>query len=204
MAQWPKKVRSLPRGYRRTAPEVKPNILDGIYEGLLRERTVVVDYQKQGARTPKEYRVHPLGLVERAGVLNLVCTFNDYGEAMHIVLHRVTRVEVQESKRKRPRGFNLDEYIESGNLGYLVGPNIKLKARVTDFYAQSLVESPLGDDQRLSPDSHGWEKLSVTVSDSSELRGWIRSLGSMIEILGPKKLRTNIAEEVRKNADLYA
>lgn len=206
LAQWPRKVRSLPRGYPRRAPEVSPVVLDGVYQGLLRERVLTLSYQKQGATEPREYTVHPLGLVERSGVLGLVCTLGDHAEVRQLVLHRVRAVTVEESKRKRPRGFDLDAHIAGGNLGYLVGKEIPLALLVTDEFAESLRESAIAADQTLQKKRTtraGWTELTATVNDSMELRGWLRSLGALVEVTAPKALRASLAEEARAVATMY-
>lgn len=203
LARWPRKVRSLPRGYPRVAPEVKTLVLDAVYRALLDERVLVIDYQKYGATSSREHLVHPLGLVERSGILTLVCTLNDYKKVVHLVLHRIRKATVQEGRRRKPRNFDLDEHIRSGALGFLVGSRIQLRARVVDDIAPSLLEAPLGPDQELTPAEDGWQRVSVTVSDSMELRGWLRSLGMLIEVESPRVLRRAFATEAQELVALY-
>jgi predicted DNA-binding transcriptional regulator YafY len=103
-----------------------------------------------------------------------------------------------------PRGFNLDEHIRSGKLGFLVGPPLVLKARVQAAIAERLEDMPIDPGQRLSRPQDGWCSLEAHVNDSMELRGWLRSLGPLIEVLGPKKLRSAMSEDAAALGGLYA
>ena len=136
-------------------------------------------------------------------MLHLVCTLNEHKNPLHLVLHRVSKVRVQESKRKRPKGFQLDDYIAEGHLGFLVGKRISLKARVAQEYTLALADSPLGADQKLQPENAEWSRLSVGVNDSMELRGWLRSLGPLIEVLAPKSLREAMKADAQALSEMY-
>src|SRR5690606_25670447 len=102
-----------------------------------------------------------------------------------------------------PRAFSLERHIQSGALGFLLGEQIVLRLRIDAGVAVGLSESPLSTDQTLTEPDAGLCELTATVSDSMELRGYLRSLGGLAEVLAPPALRQAMAEEARAMAARY-
>jgi len=205
MGRWPGKVRVMPRGQPFATPNVPASVLDSVYEALLEERKLAVRYRKRGAQQAADYEVSPLGLVTRTGTLVLVCTTGD-GEGVvvkQMLLHRMGRAEILDRAAIRPRGFRLDDYIDSGALGFRRGGEMKLRALVQELVAFSLYEAPIGADQQLRPRGDGWEVLTATVTDTVELRTWLHGHGAHVEVLGPKSLRNEFAATAQQLAKRY-
>lgn len=194
-SHWSRRIRALPMGLTREPPAVRGPAMEVAYEALYLGHRFEADYKKGGAPEPRPYEVNPLGLVLRDGAVTLVCTFWDYAEVNHLSLHRIRAARSMQKRVTSPRGFNLDEHIRSGKLGFLVGPPLTLKARVQVPIAERLEDMPIDKDQRLSRAHDGWCNLEARVNDSMELRGWLRSLGPLIEVIGPKTLRAAMAED---------
>ncbi len=69
--------------------------------------------------------------------------------------------------------------------------------------AETLRETPLSKDQQISPHDDEYGLLEATVSNTRELRGWLLSYGSLVEVLEPKSLRRELMREVRETARMY-
>ena len=203
LARWLAKVRVVPRGYPLAPPNVPPQVLDVVYGALLEERRFRASYKKHGAKEEKEYVVSPLGLAARNGILSLVCTFWDYDNVNHMLLHRMQRAELLDEPLHRPRGFDLDAHLAKGGVGFARGEPIRLRARAHYDVAVVLRETPMGKDQSLSPDDEQHELLEVTVPDTMELRGWLLSYGPMIEVLEPAALREDLTRTISMMAETY-
>jgi predicted DNA-binding transcriptional regulator YafY len=202
-SHWSRRIRALPMGLTREPPAVRGPAMEVVYESLYLGHRFEADYKKGGAPEPRPYEVNPLGLVLRDGAVTLVCTFWDYAEVNHLSLHRIRAARSMQKPVTSPRGFNLDEHIRSGKLGFLVGPPLMLKARVQAPIAERLEDIPIDKGQRLSRAHDGWCNLEARVNDSMELRGWLRSLGPLIEVIGPKTLRAAMAEDASALRVLY-
>ncbi len=203
MSRWARKVRVEPRGQPLRVPNVKEPVLRAVYEALLEEKRLEVRYRKRGEEKLRDYEISPLGLVLREGHLVLVAAFWDYDDANQMLLHRMQHAEVTARRIHRPRGFDLDDYVASGALGFKKGEPIRLRLRVDPRLAVSLAESPLGADQALSESDDGWSKLTATVADTVVLRTWLRGHGSLVEVLAPKALRREMAAEAEATAARY-
>jgi predicted DNA-binding transcriptional regulator YafY len=202
MTRWARKVRVEHQGQPRLVPNVKEAVLRNVSEALLEERRLEVRYRKRGEPDLRDYEVSPLGLVLRDGHLILVAAFWDYDDANQMLLHRMAGAEVLERRIHRPKGFDLDAYIAEGELGFRKGGPLELRLRIDERLVVPFEEAPLSADQVISG-SGAWRKVTATVTDTVALRTWLRGHGAMVEVLGPKTLRAELAAEAEATAALY-
>jgi predicted DNA-binding transcriptional regulator YafY len=197
VTRWPDKVRVLPRGLRLQSPPIDANVHATLYAALLQERQVTIRYLQRQATEPKEYLVHPLGVVTRDTVNYLVCTMRDFTDVRQLALHRMRSATMHEEACRRPAGFCLDAYIAGGAFGYPESNDtIQLEARFTNGAAAHLFECPLADDQRIVPDGDSAVRISATVLDTKELRWWLLGFGDQVTVLGPPRLRDRMRDTV--------
>lgn len=202
---WPDKVRVVPRTQPLLPPDVDADLLEIVYESLFRDRRFKAMYLKKGADDPVEYTVNPLGLVAADPVLYLVATLWNYDDIKLLAVHRFQAVEMIHEASRKPKGFKLDDYLESGALGFpLPGEKtIKLKALFDKYAAAHLYESPLSLNQTIIDQENGDVLVEAEVLDTHQLRWWLLSFGEYVEVVSPKSLRKEFAETVRNMASYY-
>jgi predicted DNA-binding transcriptional regulator YafY len=200
LATFDKKVARIPRGFSLKAAEINHSILDAVYDGLLREKVLELDYTSK-----KKVKIHPLGLVFRDQITYLVGTFWNYDDVRQLALHRIKNCVVTDFDIKIPKGFNLQQYEASGALGYLKsGETIKLELKLTSAAAKHLKDTPFSDDQIISEsDKNGWVTVSGTVPDREDLRWWILGFGEQVEVVYPLTLRKKISTTAKRMGQLY-
>lgn len=86
---------------------------------------------------------------------------------------------------RREEGFDVDDYIAEGELGYRVGPSILLRITVDSSLEQFFSETRFSEDQVPEQKNDGKILLSATVQDTNELRAWPRSFGYLVCVLQP-------------------
>lgn len=171
-----------------------------VYEALLLNRQLHVFYKSRGYDKPREYDINPIGLVLKDGLFYLVCTFGDYEDIRLLTLHRMEAAKKLDIPCTIPAGFDLDNYISSGELDFAIGGDIKLKALISKEMAFHLEERPLNADQKITDSDGGSWLLEATIQDTSELRWWLMGFGQYVEVLEPVSLRN----EFRNIANLMA
>jgi predicted DNA-binding transcriptional regulator YafY len=202
-ARWPRKVRVVGRGVPLIPPNVSTKVLDVVYASLLEERRFRARYRTRGSSVEKDYEVSPLGLVVRNGALVLVCTFRDYEDIRHVLLHRMSDAELLDSPSRPPRGFDLDAHLGEGGVAFPYGRPLRIEALVTSQVVLTLRETPIARDQKLTPQDGDRLLLRATVPDTLELRGFLMAYGANVEVLAPSCLREEIARATREAAKLY-
>lgn len=205
LADWPEKVKIVPRSQPLLAPEVTEAVMSVVYEALLHNRRFKGIYKRQGEEG-RELEVSPLGLVFNDPVVYVVGTCWDYADVRLMSLHRFTTAELLETAISPPADFDLQQYVDSGALGFTseAGITLRLCARFTCSAAAHLWESKLSNDQIISEDREGWVRVEATVADTDQLRWWLLGFGAQAEVLGPEELREEIKAIVLQQGDLYA
>jgi predicted DNA-binding transcriptional regulator YafY len=202
---WRKNVRMLSRGPELRPPEIAKDVRDVVYAALMDNRQFTVRYHARSRGEPAEYVVNPLGLVVRDGITYVVATLWDYDDVKHLALHRMSHAGPGERPVKRPKGFDLDDYIgRQASFAYpLSQGELRLRARFRNEAAYHLRESSLSADQTLRAEGESHTILSATVPDSSEIRWWLLGFGDQVEVLSPKQLRQEFAGVTSGMARLY-
>lgn len=204
MAEWNQCVAVVQPTQPLLPPKVDEAALAVVHQTLAQQRQVELRYHSRGTEKPARYRVHPLGLVYRGVVGYLVGTIGDYDDPRQFALHRVRQARMLDEPSRRPRGFDLQTYANSGAFGFMDNGPIKLVLRMEAPAAEHLHETPLSEDQVITNDAHkGWVRITGTVHDTSQLRWWLLAFGEQAEVLEPVFLREVIAREVQMAATAY-
>lgn len=201
---WPEKVRMIAKGLPLKPVEVNDDICQAVYEAVFHGYQLQATYQPRGEE-PNSYRVHPQGLIVRAGVIYVVAMLRDYDNLMLLALHRFSSAEVTWEPCRRPTDFNLDDYIDSGVMNIPVSDQtIEIELRCHQKAVLHLFETPLSDDQQITPLQDDEVIIQATVKDTMDLRWWIKSQGEQIEVIRPQTLRDEIAAEIQRLAARYS
>lgn len=204
LANWVDKIRIIPSSLSLQPPAIADTVLDTVYQALLTQRQISAIYQGVD-QTPKSFNVHPLGLVFRNKVIYLVATIGDSSNIKQLALHRFIETQLTELLAASPSGFLLETYINQGEFDYPVaddGSYINLKLRIGGYLKQLLSETPLHDEQQI------WDEgdefiLETPILDTAQLRWWIRSFATEIEVLEPFELREEFAAEAMDLNKIY-
>lgn len=206
LSSWPSKVRVVTRSQPLRPPEVASGVTDVVYEALLNDLRFKGQYRKKGAEKFENYIVNPLGLVVAEPVMYLVATLWDYDDIKLLPLHRFGQIELTHEPLRKPKGFQLDKYLEQGELNFPVPGNktIRLKVRFDKTAAAHLLESSLSSDQKITECDEDEVMLEATVLDTLQLRWWLLGFGDQVEVVAPKSLRQEFAETARNMAGYYS
>ncbi|UCV16675.1 helix-turn-helix transcriptional regulator [Quatrionicoccus australiensis] len=212
--KWQDKIHVFPRGLRRKSPPIAKEIRDTVYRALLDEKALHISYATPGRPVPNEFTISPLGLIIRDYLLYLIgLPVEQYERSekqiLSFALHRIRAIETPEAvKFLRPADFSLADHEDSlgkprkGESNYY-----DLVIRIGARTLVSMRECPLVERQTLEKDAsdpEGRTLLRARVPNTEELRQWIRSLGPNAEVIEPKSLRADMAEEFATLARRYA
>ncbi len=200
---WEDKVRILPRHPPLLPPEVDPERMARVYEGLLRGRRLEVRYRPRSGEE-RAYYLSPQGLALRDAVIYLVASHRDYDDVVMFALHRFTAVTLTDEPARHLAGFDLDAWIARG--GFDAHENdapVGLVARFDADVGRHLLETPLSERQTVREAGDGRLEVTAPVKDTHQLRWWLRAFGPQVEVLEPAHLRREMAEAAEREARLY-
>jgi predicted DNA-binding transcriptional regulator YafY len=205
LGRWSSKIAVLAGTQPLLPPTLSPDVTDVVYASLLNSRRFEASYRAADASQTKRYPLNPLGLVMQEGVLYLVGTAWDYTEPCVYALHRMSKAVALDEPASVPDGFDLNRYVREEHVFEQPnGGDIRLELRVSPWMARYLDERKLATDQIFTP-IRGSDHLRLrgTVPDTAQLRWWLRSFGTEVEVLKPAKLRKEMAGEFEALAQQY-
>ena len=202
--KWRDNVRVVPQWQTLIPPDIDEGIEADIYDALLKGHQLSVMYLKRGKKEPEERIVNPLGIVLQGVVHRLICTMDDSSVARHLPIHRFKKAKLISAKVKKPKNFNIDEFIKSQNIGFLINDKlINLVAIFQPMAGFHLTETPVAEDQELIELKDGSYKLKVCLPDTSQLRWWLLGFGDRVEIMKPNSLRTEFKTIAKALSSIY-
>jgi hypothetical protein len=215
---WADKIDSVDGSFTLIRPKLRPDIFQTVATATFFERELNVQYRAaykgEQSDAPKTRKLWPLALVESAGVMYMVAQDPsrppraEKGETEWMrTLYRLDRIRsVSESGESftYPEDFKLRKYIETQQVfDFLPEPAVRLELAFDGTAGNQLRESPMSKDQQIETLPDGRTKISGTVTPSLKLRWWLRALGANVEILAPKALRDEFAQDYLKLAERY-
>ena len=181
---------------------IDSDVQNNVYDGLLRNRKLSVNYTPRSG-VQKNYDIHPLGLILKAGISYLVCSIREYSDIRLLALHRISQAIILDIPSNTPDGFDLDDYIESGEMGFKRKGEIMFKALFSKAAALHLGERPLSDTQTISEQDDGRMLITANIQDTSELRWWLHGFGSQVEVLQPEYIRHEMIKTIQASMKRY-
>lgn len=202
---WLNKVRTIAPLQPLQAPALNEDCQRTVYLALMKDLRLSLRYKKRDATQATVYPVvHPLAIVQRGGIIYLVCTFAEYGNVRTLALHRIQDADVIYEKANRIPGFDIDAFIASGAFGFLTGPPIVLRATFQRPVAEHLFETPLAPDQVLESCADGSVHVTATVASTRTLVFWLTGFGAAVEVHAPAQLRAELRETAMRMAANYS
>jgi predicted DNA-binding transcriptional regulator YafY len=206
LLDWPKKIAIVQPTQPLLPQQVDAEIQTTVSEALLTDRQLQIVYQRSDG-IEQNYLLNPLGLVQRGGISYLIASKVDTNDERIFALHRIKVANQTDQQAIRPEGFELQEFIASGKMGFnLTGCRyqpIQLKAVFDRVSITHLYESRLSDDQVIEKLDDDRFMITATVQETEQLFWWLQSFGSRVEILEPSSLRQKMIESVEVLAKKY-
>jgi predicted DNA-binding transcriptional regulator YafY len=203
LSRWPKKVKVVSRNLQMLPPRIDEDIMEIVYRAVLEGHRFSATYRSADG-TVKEKDINPLGMVFVEGQTYLVATQNQDDNPILMLLHRMLDVKPSDIPVTIPEGFDFDEYTNKELKFPIEKDDIELKVLFYDKPDIDRVrETQISEDQIITETNGSW-LLQATVSDSYQLRWWLRGYGERVEVLEPKSLRQEFAEIASATAERYA
>lgn len=203
-SKWLDKVKVVHPWQPLIAPEIDQSVLAKAHQATLDEKQLNLMYQSRNSDDAQPRTVNPLGIVIRGYISYLVCSISPFTDIRLLAMHRIRNAEVTNKPSEIPCNFILDDYLETGALGYTIeeGKRIVVTLKFDKGAGLHLIESPLSEKQTtIETENH--IEITANVMDTMQLRWWILGFGSNIEVVSPANLKAEILNEIRKSLENY-
>lgn len=195
--QWFNKIRVIAAQQPQLAPTIQDNIKQTITQALIDNQVIRAKYKGY------ESLLSPLALVMRGQAIYLAATdFNEPDKVKHFALHRFNEAEMAYGEPfYSPENFSIDKLLEEG-WGHFQHQQdekmIRLECWCHVDLKRHLAEMRLADNQWLdfTKPVNGRYWLKVELPYTWQLKQWLLSQGSRIEVIKPVWLREELTEEI--------
>ena len=155
----------------------------------------------------KLYTVNPYQIVSKNGHSYLICNIPGYDDLTHFRVDRIkdsdmldTPSELLRNLKAFKAGIKLSDYVkEHPNLWSGIAEHITFQCK--NYMMNDIVDS-FGTELRIEELSDDMIKVHVQASEASMLH-WAIQFADAVEVLSPKRLRTQIAETLRNALKKY-
>ena len=203
MRRWKDKVETINEGFQLKQAKIKEGILENIHKSIWDGRTIIAKYKSARSPEPKDYVLHPAGIVNRGRICYLICSFDERPNVTYLPLHRLYKINIVQEQPSRHINSKVTD-LTKNLLGFKVDNkkiNIKLKfSKIAGFH---LYETPISNSQKISQSKDGYIIVEDSVANNSELRWWIRAFGDDVEVIKPIVLRNEFRKISQRMAKLY-
>lgn len=202
LKSWLSKVRTVQPNQTLIPAKVDPEVQVIVYEALLLEKQIKIEYKNREG-TPKNYRVHLLGLVQRGSIIYLNVRINDFENLRMLALHRIQAAELLNDATIYPKDYDIDSEIISGSFDFGEGKIIELVIKLSSEAAKHLFETPLSQDQNIQILEDDQVLIRANLAHTPQLKWWLLALGSGVEVISPVELREEIKSILQKTLQHY-
>jgi predicted DNA-binding transcriptional regulator YafY len=160
-------------------------VREALLEALFANKQCQIEYQQIWRDEPACWTIHPLVYLQRDPAFYLLCTIDDFTDVRQLALHRMRSAKVLDVKANQPKDFDLNREVEHCQGMGGSGEPIRLAA---GFWARAgghLRETRLAADQVIEEIDDEHFRLTAMVNDTAQLRWWLLSFGSSVEVLEP-------------------
>ncbi len=200
---WHKRTAVAPAAFALLPPIIDAKVLSDVQHAVSQRMCMTAKYRSKGSKVPKKRDITPLGLLVRGTVQYLVCLLTEHDEPRQLCLHRMSDTFIGTERCKEPHGFSMKRYV-ARDLGIGSRGRIRLRIHVDALAAEHLRETRLSKYQTWRPiDDADKVEISATVDDDVQLKRWLLSFGSELEVIEPAHLRREMVEELGKARRAY-
>ncbi len=182
---------------------IDPQVWDTVAEALHHFRRLQITYLKPGTKKATCREVDPYHTVSFHGEWYLIGFCHLRKEIRVFAVSRIKQAKRQNNIFTIPDDFNFESFTDS-HFGIFSGSQQHdVKIHFSAAHAPYVLEREWHPSQTIKKRKDGSLILSFSTNHLFEVKRWILSWGSGVEVLAPEELRTDIHREIQKALQAY-
>lgn len=178
--------------------------LDPLYQAIIHQRILQIEYQSFKARNSNLIEVHPYLLKEFRNRWFLVGKHTKR-KVMILALDRMGSIKPTNKTYPKPKDFDASAYFRHV-LGVTVNedePPQEVRLFVSHVHAPYVLTKPLHHSQQLVSKDHNGVTISLQVQPNFELEKEILGFGDGLRVISPQRLKRKIKSRLVNAVDWY-
>jgi len=157
------------------------DILEDATKAVVYQNVVKMTYKPAGGE-PHELKVRPLTLLYHKGGFYLVGIASTKRRPVYFNIERIQEMKITAEKFEYPRRYHPEQMLD-GAWGIFTGPAETFRLKYAPELSEYISSRHWHRSQKISREKDGSVVLTLNVTDSEELRSWIRSFGKQVQVL---------------------
>jgi len=178
------------------------NTIEQIDRAISRQHTLHMSYYSASRDETSNRNLDPYRLWYASGALYLVGFCHQHREVRLFAVDRIRSLEVTRQPFTIHPDFNFDVYVRDA-LMTMRGKPIRVELLFTREAALWVRDHVWHESQRFTSRRDGRLLMSLQVSDTPELVGWILHFAAEVEVLQPVALKEKVRSEAQRIHSLY-
>ncbi len=167
-----------------------------VVEGLTRRRRLLIRYRSNSSGRTLDRLVEPYRVFSLKGEWYVAAFDQKRGEVRDFALHRVRRATLTEEEYRIDAGFDFKAYMADAFSIEKGARPVNVAIRFNQRQARWIRERRWHRTARIQERLDGGCVLRMRVAPTSELLRLVMQFGAEAEVLTPKRLRSEVAEEL--------
>lgn len=181
--------------------------LEGLYQSIVKEIVLAINYQSFRARRPSEFLFHPYLLKEFNNRWFLIGKREGHQNMLTLALDRIVSFDWDLDTVYQKVDFDPDQYYEN-TIGVTVMPNYSLRdihLKIDRTNAPYVLTKPLHHSQQfIHREKDGSILITLRVQINYEFERLLLGFGPSLEVIKPAKLRKRMHELMRIAVSRYS
>ncbi len=156
-------------------------MLSDVIKAIVYQNVINIHY-KPGGCDPCDYTVQPLTLLYHKGGLYLVARTLNHERPVYYNIERLREVEVTQEKFDYPAKYHPEQLLDGAFGIFSTGEKKTFKLKFPPELCDYICSRQWHRSQKCKVHKNGSVTLTMKVSDSEEIRAWIRSFGDIVTV----------------------
>ncbi|MFW6287521.1 MAG: helix-turn-helix transcriptional regulator [bacterium] len=179
------------------------SIIQSIEKAIGNKYSILIDYYSLSRNVKNERKIDPYQVFHLNGAFYLIAYCHLRCEILMFRIDRIRNISTTTDRYEEDKSFDIDEYLK--NSWGVERSNVAKRVVLvfTGKSARLVKEKKWHDSQEIINLSGDKIRFEVTTSSMEEMKSWVLSFGSGVEVIRPVELRENVEEEIDKLLKIY-
>lgn len=165
-----------------------------VQSALLNQNILKVEYKPRKGNQALPFELHPYSLLFYKGEFYLLCFVLEKG-MRYFALEGIKKAERVNERFEIPEEFSTSEFLKVP-FGLFHGKPITVKVVFAKEISDYIQRHTWHPNQKIKKLKDGRILLTMTASGKEEIKAWILSFGSKVQVISPLSLREEIKEDM--------
>jgi len=176
--------------------------IDTVKGTIANNKSIKIEYRSLGSEDKSNRKIDPYQIILASGAWYLVGYCHLRKKTLTFKLNRIEKINVLDDCFESKKEFSIEEYLKNS---WIIerGDEYEIELKFTGISSRLVKEYIWHPDQEIKEIDNDRIMYKTRVNGLMEIKRWILSFGSEVEVIKPLKLRKEIKKEINNMYKKY-